>query len=47
MDSSIKNISEILKTSKNLFSTSFSTGYNFDEKQASDFFDDLISLNWL
>src|SRR5574344_1289964 len=42
MESSVKNISEILKTTESFYTTGFSLFYNFDEIKASEFFDDLI-----
>lgn len=42
MDSSIISVSEILNNAKNITSAGFSTGYNFDEIKAEEYFDELI-----
>lgn len=42
MNSSIISLSEILSTAKNLVSAGFSAGYNFDEINAAEYFDELI-----
>lgn len=42
MNSSITNISEILNMSEGFVSAGFSDGYNFDEINASEYFDELI-----
>lgn len=42
MNSSIISVSELLGSAKELASAGFSSGYNFDKPQASDFFDELI-----
>lgn len=42
MNSSITNISEILKNADSFISAGFSDGYNFDDINASEYFDELI-----
>jgi len=42
MNSSIINILEILKSAKSLNSLGFSSGYNFDKKNADEYFQELI-----
>lgn len=42
MNSSITNISEILKSADSFTSAGFSDGYNFDDINASEYFDELI-----
>jgi len=42
MNSSIINILEILKSAKTLHSLGFSSGYNFDKKNADEYFQELI-----
>lgn len=42
MNSSVISISEILNNFKSLKNTGFSSGYNFDEANAADYFDRLI-----
>lgn len=43
MNSSLINISEILKNAKTLLSAGFSCSYNFDNYAACEYFDDLIN----
>ena len=42
MNSSIITISEVLNNAKNLISVGFSVGYNFNEINATEYFDELI-----
>lgn len=42
MDSSVISISEILTNAESLISAGFSAGYNFDETDASRYFDELL-----
>jgi len=42
MDSSVTSISELLTNAENLVSAGFSAGYNFDETDACQYFDELI-----
>lgn len=42
MNSSIINVSEILSGAEKIFSAGFSDGYNFDDVNAIEFFDELI-----
>ena len=47
MNSSIINISEVLNNAKNLISAGFSSGYNFNEINAAEYFDELIENSTL
>lgn len=42
MKSSITNVSEILSSAENIFSAGFSAGYNFDEINAKEYFEELL-----
>lgn len=42
MNSSIVSLSEILSTAKSLVSAGFSAGYNFDEVNAAEYFDEIV-----
>lgn len=47
MNSSIVSVSEILSAAKSLISAGFSAGYNFDEINAAEYFDELIENSTL